>query len=171
MAGDVLEHDWFPAPLPEHVTIGDDSWVYSSFAFIHDVSLQGIVIGQHTGVYNGTFFDLGPQGSVEIGDYCTIVGAIFSTNGPVVIRDYAFVAHEVLIADEDFATPASSASGRSESRIVIGENAWIGARAVLLAGADIGRDAVVGAGTVVDGPVPDGAVVAGSPFRVIGSTS
>jgi acetyltransferase-like isoleucine patch superfamily enzyme len=171
MAGGVLEHDWFPAPLPAAVSIGDDSWLYSSFAFIHYQSQRGVVIGQHTGVYNGTFFDLGPNGSVEVGDYCTIVGAIFSTNRSVVIRDYAFIAHEVLIADDDFVTPAPSAERAREPSIVIEENAWIGARVVLLGGAHIGRDAVVGAGTVVDGVVADGAVVAGSPYRVIGSAS
>jgi acetyltransferase-like isoleucine patch superfamily enzyme len=168
MAGVVLEHDWYPAPLPDSVTVGDDSWIYSSFAFIHNHSRRGVVIGRDSGVYNGTFFDLGPDGFVEVGNNCTLVGAIFSTNGSVVIHDYAFIAHEVLIADHDFATPAPGAPPR-EPNMVIGENAWIGARAVLLSGARIGRDAVVGAGTIVDGVVPDGAIVAGSPYRVIGS--
>jgi acetyltransferase-like isoleucine patch superfamily enzyme len=168
MPGHLLDHDWYPAPLPDHVTIGDDSWVYSSFAFIHDRSQRGVVIGRDAGVYNGTFFDLGSDGFVEIGDFCTIVGAIFSTNGWVVVRDYAFIAHEVVVADGDFAVPAPRTARLDEPSIVIGENAWIGARAVLLGGAHIGRDAVVGAGTVVDGVVPDGAIVAGSPYRVIG---
>lgn len=167
MAGPVLDHDWFPSPLPDAVRVGDGTWVYSSFGFIHDQSRRGVAIGRHSGIYNGTFFDLGPDGFVEVGDYCTIVGAIFATNGTVVVHDYAFIAHEVLIADDEFAIPGGR-TARS-STMVIGENAWIGARAVLLGNAHIGRNAVVGAGTVVDGDVPDGAVVAGSPYRVIGS--
>lgn len=169
MARLVLDHDWFPAALPESVIVGEDSWVYSSFGFIHDQSQRGAVIGRHTGVYNGTFFDLGRDAFVEVGDYCTIVGAIFSTNGWIVVHDYAFIAHEVVLADDDFAVPAREGSASREPSIVVGENAWIGARAVLLGGAQVGRDAVVGAGTVVDGIVPDGAIVAGSPYRVIGS--
>ena len=76
-----LEHDWFSWPLPENVRIGSNSWLYSSFAFLHYRSRlpDGVVIGNNTGVYNGTFFDLGSEGSVTIGDYCTIVGAILST--------------------------------------------------------------------------------------------
>jgi acetyltransferase-like isoleucine patch superfamily enzyme len=167
MAGPVLDHDWFPVPLRDNVRIGEGSWVYSSFAFVHDNSKRGVAIGRNSGIYNGTFFDLGPDGFVEIGDYCTIVGAIFSTNRSVVIRDYAFIAHEVVIADDDFAAPGPSQP--TASTIEIGQNAWIGARVVLLGGARIGRDAVVGAGTVVDGVVPDGAIVAGNPARVVGS--
>jgi acetyltransferase-like isoleucine patch superfamily enzyme len=53
--------------------------------------------------------------------------------------------------------------------VAIGRNAWIGARAILLGGADIGEGAIVGAGAVVDFPVPAFAIVAGNPARVVGS--
>lgn len=52
--------------------------------------------------------------------------------------------------------------------IRIGEGAWIGANAVVMA--DIGADAIVGAGAVVTRPVAAGAVVGGVPARPIGST-
>lgn len=164
-----LKHDWYPRPLPASVTLGDGSWLYSSFAFLHDSSWGNVRIGRHSGVYDGCFFDLGPSGSVLIGDYCSIVGAIISTNGAVVIGDYAFVAHEVVLADTDAALPpCAHPHGRPLSRpIVIGDNAWIGARAVLLAGASIGADAVVGAGAVVRGDVPAGATAAGNPARIV----
>ena len=56
----------------------------------------------------------------------------------------------------------------STGNIVVGENVWVGARSVLLSGADIGEGAVIGAGTVVDFPVPPFAIVAGNPARVVG---
>ena len=101
-----LEHDWFTWPIPENVKIGRDTWVYSSFAFLHFQSRlrNAVVIGKHSGIYNGTFFDLGPRGNVRIGDYCSIVGAILSTNGRITLSDYIFIAHEVTIADHAFAT-------------------------------------------------------------------
>src|SRR5688572_11105723 len=77
----MLEHDWFPDPLGDHVEIGSGSWVHSSYGFLHDRSTRRVSIGRHSGVYVTTFFDLGPEGQVEIGDYCAIVGAIFATNG------------------------------------------------------------------------------------------
>lgn len=52
--------------------------------------------------------------------------------------------------------------------VVVGDNAWVSARAILLPGAQIGHGAVVAAGAVVSGAVPPGALVGGVPARVIG---
>ena len=173
-----LPHDWFPSALPPNVVIGERSWCYSSFAFLHYRSRRpcGVRIGHDSGVYNGTFFDLGPDGEVDIGNYATLVGAIIATNSRVVIGDYAFLAHEVVLADSFAATPHSTHAGAGlevESRlrsagIALGNNCWIGARAVLLSGAVIGEGAIVGAGALVDFEVLPYTIVAGNPARRIG---
>lgn len=171
-----LPHDWFPRPLPTNISIGERTWIYSSFAFLHYRSRQsrGLRIGNDSGIYNGTFFDLGPNGEVEIGNFCAIVGAIISCNSRVVIGDYTFIAHEVVVADSYAATPPieESVCSRSydwsgTSNVSIGVNAWIGTRAVLLAGARIGDNAIVGAGTVVDFDVPASSIVSGNPAKVV----
>src|SRR5262245_49946631 len=102
-----LTHDWFPRPLPANVVIGPRSWVYSSFAFLHCESrrLCAVRVGADSGVYHGTFFELGPDGEVEIGDFCAVVGAIIRTDRRVVIEDYALISHEVVIADTFAAIP------------------------------------------------------------------
>ena len=102
-----LPHDWFPRALPTNVEIGERSWLYSSFSLVHCCSRRpkAVHIGHDSGLYNGTFFDLGPEGEIEIGDYCTIVGAIFATNGRVEVGDYSFIAHEVVITDHFVAVP------------------------------------------------------------------
>ena len=51
--------------------------------------------------------------------------------------------------------------------VEIGPGCWIGTGAVILPGARIGRNVVVAAGAVVRGTVPDHAVVAGAPARVV----
>jgi maltose O-acetyltransferase len=51
--------------------------------------------------------------------------------------------------------------------ILIPDNVWIGGSAILLPGVRIGRNAVVGAGSVVSQSVSENAVVAGNPARVI----
>jgi acetyltransferase-like isoleucine patch superfamily enzyme len=159
-----LAHDWFPQPLPDTVALGERSWLYSSYAFMH--SHGTVRIGPDCGIYKGTHFELGPEGSVDIGSYCTIVGAIIRTNGHVAIGDMTFAAHEVVIADDPFAVPPRGAAEPGAASIMIGENAWIGARAILLGGTTIGDDAVVGAGAVVRGTVPAGATVVGNPAQV-----
>ena len=57
--------------------------------------------------------------------------------------------------------------GRTARGIDVGENAWLGAHVVVTDGSTIGRDAIVGAGSVVIGEVPEFHIVAGSPARVI----
>ena len=47
----------------------------------------------------------------------------------------------------------------------VGAGSWIGSAAVILA--DVGRNSVVGAGSVVTSPVPDNVIAAGVPARVI----
>src|SRR5580704_1122549 len=51
----------------------------------------------------------------------------------------------------------------------IGSGSWLGAGAVVLPGACIGRNVVIAAGSVVRGTVPDRCVVAGVPARVVRS--
>jgi acetyltransferase-like isoleucine patch superfamily enzyme len=116
---------------------------------------------------------------VWIGDFCTLVSAIICTNRRVEIHDYTFIAHEVVLADSFAAAPFDVASGMASHRadqddapslsIYIGENAWIGARAILLGGAHIGAGSIVGAGAVVNFVTPPYSVVAGNPARVVGA--
>ena len=175
-----LEHDWFPEPVPDNVQLGERNWLYSSFAFRHDCSRQptGVQTGNDTGLYNGTFFNLGPRGQVVIGRFCTLVGVMINCNSRVVIGDYVFIAHEVVLADSFAAAPFDHAAdlpppspGNADeppsTSIVIGNNVWVGARAILLSGARIGQGAVVGAASVIDFEVPPYTVVAGNPARVV----
>lgn len=169
-----LPDDWWPRPLPDNVVVGERSYLYSSFAFIHYRSSRavGVRIGNDSGVYEGTVFDLGPQGEVVIGDFATVVAPTFATNGRVVIGDYSFISNDVYFADGSAAVPpdAYGEDGETAEDIVVGENSWIGARAVLLRGAHLGEGAIVGAGAIVNFPVPPFAIVAGNPARIVGSS-
>lgn len=53
--------------------------------------------------------------------------------------------------------------------IVIGDNVWIGAGAVVLGGVTVGSRAVIAAGAVVTKDVPEGGVVGGVPARMLAS--
>ncbi len=58
--------------------------------------------------------------------------------------------------------------GETRAPVVIEDDVWVGASAVILAGVVVGAGAVVAAGAVVRSDVPRGAVVAGVPARVVG---
>ena len=59
----------------------------------------------------------------------------------------------------------------SASPVVIEDNVLIGANAVILEGVRVGEGAIVAAGAIVTQDVPAGAVVAGTPAKVIKQTS
>ena len=168
-----LAHDWFPRPLPRNAVLGEGTWLYSAFAFVHCASEREVALrtGRRCGIYNGCFFDLGANGSVEIGDYSTLVCVIVASDASVAIGSYCFLAHEVVIADRAAAAPPRAdapAHGRSAG-IVLDDDVWVGMGAVLLGGAHIGRGSIVGAGAVVDRAIPPYSVVAGNPCRIVGA--
>lgn len=169
-----LADDWWPWPLPDNVTIDEPCYLGSTFAFLRFASErpQAVRVGHHTGVYD-TMFDLGPDGEVQIGPWSTLVSPIVATNGRVVIGSHALIADDVVIADLPVASPGGDprrSADEPEPVVVVGDNVWLAERAVLLAGARVGDDAIVAAAAVVDGEVPPGAIVAGDPLRVVGST-
>jgi acetyltransferase-like isoleucine patch superfamily enzyme len=171
----VLEHDWFPCPVPSNVRMGERSWLYSALAFMRYTSQRpyGVDIGHDSGIYKGTYFDLGVDGEVQIGNYCTVVGATINSNARITVGDYSFISHQVVLADHFASTPHrvlsnANFAGDVAMGIVIGTNVWIGARAVVLGGARIGECAIIGAAAVVDFEVPPYAIVAGNPARIVG---
>ena len=169
--------DWFPRELPQGFRIGARSFVVSSYTCLHwaEGNKNGVTIGDDTGIYHGSFFELGPRAHVSIGNFCTVVGAIIRAECEVSIGDYVFIAHEVVISDCEQATRASvqrSAGrlppGHCEPRPVhIGSDVWIGMRAVILAGVTIGDGAIIGAGAVVSEDVAAHCMASGNPARIV----
>jgi len=56
-------------------------------------------------------------------------------------------------------------------RITIGDDSFVGCNCTLLPGTAIGRDCIIGAGSVVRGVIPDGSVAMGNPARVVMTTA
>ena len=159
-----LANDWFPRDLPAGLAIGSRSFLISSYVFLHTAPTATIRIGDDTGIYHGTFFELGAAAQVTIGDYCTLVGAILRVESELRIGNYVLISHEVVITDCE--SPGFTRR-QSPRPITVGDNVWIGMRAIILAGVSIGSGAVVGAGAVVCEDVPPMTIVWGNPARVV----
>lgn len=88
------------------------------------------------------------------------------------IGDFALIGSgvQIYVSNHDFSDPTQAIyfQGHSEIKpVIVEEGCWVGANAILLPGVRIGRNAVVGAGSVVTKSVSDHTVVAGNPARVI----
>ena len=51
--------------------------------------------------------------------------------------------------------------------VIIEENVWIGEKSIVLKGSKIGKNSIIGAGSVVNGVVPENVVFAGNPAREV----
>ena len=76
------------------------------------------------------------------------------------------ISHDVTIMDSD-AHDILKEAYVSTKPVKIGNHVWIGSRAIILKGVNIGDGAIIAAGTVVTRDVPEKALVAGNPGRII----
>ena len=116
--------------------------------------------------------DLGEAPVLRIGDRCVIGrGSHVVAHYSIAIGDDVFTGPYVYITDQNHAYDDPDAPiGRQwphNTAVSIGPGSWLGAGAIVLPGAAIGRNVVVAAGSVVRGVVPDRCVVAGVPARVV----
>ena len=133
------------------------------------VNLYGCYIGDGTKI--GSFVEI--QKNAYIGKNCKISSHSFICEG-VEIEDAVFIGHGVKFIN-DLYPRATSAVGRLQGeadwkvlRTLVRAGASIGTNATILPNISIGRGAMIGAGAVVVADVPDHAIVAGIPARLIG---
>lgn len=116
--------------------------------------------------------DLGPEPYVVIGD-----GVVLGRGSHVIADTAVTIGRDTYCGPYVYITTTNhsyddphTAVGKQWPRIapvVIGPGCWLGTGAVVLPGAVLGRNVVVAAGSVVRGDVPDHAVVAGAPARIV----
>jgi acetyltransferase-like isoleucine patch superfamily enzyme len=117
---------------------------------------------------------LRPQARLIMGDDVGLSGATVCCAERVEIGDRVLVGANVTITDTDFHAlrPEGrrwSGASADAAPVAVGDDVFLGMGSVVLKGVTIGRDAVVGALSVVTRDVPAGAVVAGAPAVVVGA--
>jgi len=109
-------------------------------------------------------------GDVVIGDH-TRIGLHNTIIGPVTIGSHVNLAQGITVTalNHNFGDVSLriDEQGVSTKPVVIGDDVWIGAHAVVLPGVTVGSHSVVAAGAVVASDVPDYAIVAGVPAKIL----
>ncbi|MBS3940427.1 MAG: N-acetyltransferase [Actinobacteria bacterium] len=166
-------------PVPAHpsfevVLVSRPEPVIHPSAIVED----GAVVGDSTRVWHHAHVREG----ATIGRGCTLGKNVFidagvSIGNRVKIQNNVSVYRGVMLEDDVFVGPSAVFTNdrlpraREEwvlTEIVVGAGASIGANATIVAGNDIGRSAMVGAGAVVTRPVAAHMVVVGNPARFVG---
>lgn len=146
----------------QNVRLGKDVKIYNF------VNAYGCSIGDGTKV--GTFVEI--QKGATIGKNCKISSHTFICEG-VHIADNAFIGHNVTFINDKY-PKATNDDGSLQTEddwqcieTHVEEGVSIGSSVTILCGVRIGKKAIVGAGSVVTRDVPNNAVVAGNPARLM----
>ena len=131
--------------------IGPNAGISPLSCFING---ERITIGARTTIGpNVTLMAGGSSGRISIGDDC-----LFGPNILVTSANYDIKA-----------PPPLNSTPMNEADITIGNDVWVAAGVVILAGTTVGDHAVLAANTVITKDVPEWAIVGGVPGRVIGT--
>ncbi|WP_040518239.1 sugar O-acetyltransferase [Gordonia neofelifaecis] len=126
--------------------LGDDSWVMPRFQCDYGTH---ITIGRNSFLnYDAILLDCAP---ITIGDDCSIGPRVQLLTALHPMDDHR----------------ARRSRWESAAPIAIGDNVWFGGGVIVCPGVTIGRNTVVGAGSVVTRDLPDHVFAAGNPARVI----
>ena len=124
-------------------------------------------MGNNVNIEQGAVFS--PE--VQIGDNSGI-GVRAEVYGPVTIGEAVMMGPEVVIYTQNHkheaGVPFYRQGFEKTAPVSIGNNVWIGRRAMFMPGSSVGSNVVVGAGAVVTGNFGDNVVIGGVPAKIIG---
>lgn len=140
----------------QSTNIGANTQVWQ-FAII----LKGASIGADCNINCHTFI----ENDVVIGDRVTVKSGIYIWDG-IEIESDVFLGPNVTFVNDKY--PRSKQYPEAFQKTVIEHGASIGANATILGGIQVGKHALIGAGSVVTKNVPAFALVVGNPAKVVG---
>jgi acetyltransferase-like isoleucine patch superfamily enzyme len=116
---------------------------------------------------------LAPNAELRLASRVGISAAVLCAGIQITIGEDTIIGAGAMLLDNDFHALNPDGTWRSEyaecSRpIKVGRSVFIGARAIILKGVEIGDAAIIGAGAVVTHNVPPSAIFAGNPAREVG---
>ena len=132
-----------------------------------------IELGDRVEIYRDSTFETGKNGEIIIGSESSIHPGchIYSYAQPIIIGKGVMIAANCALYSYNHSIERGKTIReqgiQSEGPIVIGDEAWLGVMVTVLDGVTIGKGAVVAAGSVVTRDVPDYAVVAGVPAKIL----
>ena len=154
--------------MNDHNCIAPDVRLGEGVKLSKFINLYGCEVGEYTKI--GAFVEI--QKNARIGKNCKISSHSFVCEG-VTIEDGVFVGHAVTFINDRYpraTTPDGELQTEKDWKVeatLVKRGASIGSGATILANLVIGENALVGAGSVVTRDVPDNAIVAGNPARLI----
>ena len=154
----------------EDLTLGAQIFIGDRAIIFQNQGGGAVVLGNHVGLADEVIVETGYGGAVEIGDgsRCQTRCHLSAYKAAIRIgRDVGIGPGCRLIAHNHGRSREEHRKLISKGPIIVDDGAWLGADVKILSGVHIGKNAVVGAGSVVTRDIPEGAVAVGVPARVV----
>ena len=151
-----------------YVCISEDVKLGKNVRLSKFINLYGCEVGDGSRV--GAFVEI--QKNARVGRNCKISSHSFICEG-VTIEDNVFIGHGVTFINDAYpraTTPDGAPQTEKDWSVeptLVKKGASIGSGATILSNLVIGENALVGAGSAVTRDVPDNAIVAGNPARLL----
>ena len=128
-----------------------------------------LILKKRVGVF-GNFTVVHPE-NVSIGNDCGINHGVFILGASKIqIGSRVVLSARCMLIDAGLNSTEFGIKpfpDHSYGPIIIEDGVWIGAGAIILPGVCIGRNSIIGAGSVVTKNIPDGSLAVGNPARVV----
>lgn len=153
--------------LGRNVFIGDLVMIYQ------DTNGEAVQLSDRVRLFEESYFETGEGACIQIGQDSHVHPRCFLSayKASIVIGKDVLISGQCALYSYDHGLspdePIASQPLVSKGDIVIDDGAWVGYGVFISSGVKIGKGAVVGARSVVTKSVPDGAIVAGVPARVV----
>jgi acetyltransferase-like isoleucine patch superfamily enzyme len=106
---------------------------------------------------------------VTIGKNCSISlrAKIDTRRGKIIIGNNCTITYNCIILAHDRSASHINPEDDGEGVVVIEDGVYVGVNSVILRNVRIGKNSVIGAGSVVNRNVPEGVVAVGNPIRIV----
>ena len=159
-----------------HVKVGKGA-VYSGISSFRLVPKSSIIFGNNCiflssstsnriGIYCPCMFTTLYGGAkIQIGDNCGFSGTVIGCAVSIKLGNNVRCGANTLITDTDWHND-DSRTGKN-APVVIDDNVWLGYGVKILKGVHIGKNSLIGAGSIVTKDIPANVIAAGNPCKII----
>lgn len=144
------------------VAVGDNDYRLKTIEYLKDLGFDLPCI-IHKTAYVSDFSSIG-EGSVVLG--VSLINANVKIGKGVIINSSVTVEHDCVVSDGVHISPNSVLCGG----VTVGNNSWLGSGATVIDHINIGKNVIIGAGSVVIRNIGDNVTAYGNPAKVKGET-
>lgn len=139
-----------------------------------NICINSSPLSNLVGIYQRTIIVARHGGRIQIGENTGISGSTVYSMQRIDIGKNVLIGGNCKIIDNDFhplsvekRVVGQKVEDIKKSPIIIGDGCFIGVNSIILKGTVLGKNCVVGAGSVVSGHFPDNVIIAGNPAKIV----